>query len=41
MLTGRSKTVDFNVADALLCKIGRPHLWYSSPILREHYEALV
>lgn len=27
LLAGRSKTIDFNVADRLLCAVGAPHLW--------------
>jgi hypothetical protein len=36
----RTKTVEFDVADRLLCAMDKPHLWYEHPVLSRTYQEI-
>lgn len=37
VLNGRAQTVEFDIADRLICKMGIPMLWQEDPVLRHAY----
>jgi hypothetical protein len=39
-MMSRTKTVEFDVADRLLCAMGRPHYWYEHPGLSRVYREI-